>query len=72
MGALTSEQRAMAHMLRDQLTEASDEQLDLFLSGYALGRIAGLLVEWMNDKQRMGFFIAMRKAYPKAFDVPQA
>jgi len=69
--SLTDEQRQMARRLRNALAGVDDESLDAFLSGYALGRIAGLLVDAMTPAQRLGFIASQRVAHPEAFSQGQ-
>ena len=50
--------------LRSVLAGASDEGLSGFLSGHALGHVAGLIVASMTPATRRGFFTAMLLEYP--------
>lgn len=60
---LSDEQRALARLLREKLKDSDDEGLDSFLSGYALGRIAGLLISMMPDHARIAWLREQIRVY---------
>jgi hypothetical protein len=68
MASLTDQQRNLASTLRQALAHATDEELDGFLSSYAIGTIAGFLVQHMNPAARRGFITSLRQQYPESFE----
>jgi hypothetical protein len=61
---LSAQQRSLADQLRQSLAHASDEDLDQFLSGYAVATIAEHLIGLLSVESRMAFFAVMRDKYP--------
>lgn len=50
--------------MRARLANASDDDLDKFLAGHAIGTIAEHLVSLLSSEQRLAFFAQMRLKYP--------
>lgn len=65
---LSDEQIAMANLLRENLLGSNNKGLDRFLTGYAQGRVAGMLIDMMVPEARKAFFAQMKKEYPDAFE----